>query len=145
MNFALSRHAPYYRAIRSAFAVLHSATEHVREKSVMRQVTISLIPLFGINLFIPRLVEFLAQNPELDINVTYANHRSYSSEPATGRAIGHPLDPQPDSVQGWPGSGASERRHGLAKTAGLAASAGHLSIFVSTGERCCHCSPRPKR
>ena len=44
-------------------------------------------PLFGINLFIPRLVEFLAQNPELDINVTYANHRSYSSEPATGRAI----------------------------------------------------------
>ena len=87
MNFALSRHAPYYRAIRSAFAVLHSATEHVREKSVMRQVTISLIPLFGINLLIPRLVEFLAQNPELDINVTYANHRSYSSEPATGRAI----------------------------------------------------------
>jgi hypothetical protein len=62
VNFALSQHAPYYRAIRSAFAVLHSATEHVREKSVMRQVTISLIPLFGINLFIPRLVEFLAQN-----------------------------------------------------------------------------------
>ena len=79
MNFALSRHAPYYRAIRSAFAVLHSATEHVREKSVMRQVTISLIPLFGINLFIPRLVEFLAQNPELDINVSFEYYTGKSS------------------------------------------------------------------
>jgi len=72
----------YYRAIRSAFAVLRSATDHVREKSAMRQVTISLIPLFGINLFIPRLPEFLAENPGLDINVTYANHRSYPSDAA---------------------------------------------------------------
>ncbi|MEB0078756.1 LysR substrate-binding domain-containing protein [Pseudomonas sp. CCI3.2] len=72
----------YYRAIRSAFAVLRSATDHVREKSVMRQVTISLIPLFGINLFIPRLAEFLQENPGLDINVTYANHRSYPSDAA---------------------------------------------------------------
>lgn len=72
----------YYRAIRSAFAVLRSATEHVREKSATRQITISLIPLFGINLFIPRLAEFLGANPGLDINVTYANHRSYPSDAA---------------------------------------------------------------
>ncbi|QXI25613.1 LysR substrate-binding domain-containing protein [Pseudomonas vanderleydeniana] len=72
----------YYRAIRSAFAVLRSATDHVREKSALRQVTISLIPLFGINLFIPRLPEFLEENPGLDINVTYANHRSYPSDAA---------------------------------------------------------------
>jgi len=72
----------YYRAIRSAFAVLRSATDHVREKSATRQVTISLIPLFGINLFIPRLPEFLKGNPGLDINVTYANHRSYPSDAA---------------------------------------------------------------
>ncbi|MFY1662831.1 LysR substrate-binding domain-containing protein [Pseudomonas sp. Pseu.R1] len=72
----------YYRAIRSAFAVLRSATDHVREKSAMRQVTISLIPLFGINLFIPRLPTFLSENPGLDINVTYANHRSYPSDAA---------------------------------------------------------------
>lgn len=72
----------YYRAIRSAFAVLRSATDHVREKSIMRQVTISLIPMFGINLFIPRLAEFLRENPGLDINVTYANHRSYPSDAA---------------------------------------------------------------
>lgn len=72
----------YYRAIRSAFAVLRSATDHVREKSALRQVTISLIPLFGINLFIPRLPEFLKEHPGLDINVTYANHRSYPSDAA---------------------------------------------------------------
>lgn len=72
----------YYRAIRSAFAVLRSATEHVREKSATRQVTISLIPLFGINLFIPRLADFLKDHPALDINVTYANHRSYPSDAA---------------------------------------------------------------
>ncbi|WP_455922614.1 LysR substrate-binding domain-containing protein [Pseudomonas putida] len=72
----------YYRAIRSAFAVLRSATEHVLEKSATRQVTISLIPMFGFNLFIPRLGSFLAQNPGLDINVTYANHRSYPSDAA---------------------------------------------------------------
>jgi DNA-binding transcriptional LysR family regulator len=72
----------YYRAIRSAFAVLRSATEHVREKSATRQITISLIPLFGINLFIPRLAEFLRDQPELDINITYANHRSYPSDAA---------------------------------------------------------------
>lgn len=72
----------YYRAIRSAFAVLRSATEHVREKSGTRQITISLIPMFGINLFIPRLGEFLRENPGVDVNVTYANHRSYPSDAA---------------------------------------------------------------
>ncbi|WP_158159103.1 LysR substrate-binding domain-containing protein [Pseudomonas sp.] len=72
----------YYRAIRSAFAVLRSATEHVLEKSATRQVTISLIPMFGFNLFIPRLGSFLQENPGLDINVTYANHRSYPSDAA---------------------------------------------------------------
>lgn len=34
----------YYRAIRSAFAVLRSATEHAREQNATRQVTVSLIP-----------------------------------------------------------------------------------------------------
>jgi len=72
----------YYRAISSAFSVLRSATEHVREKSATRQVTISLIPMFGINLFIPRLGEFLAENTGVDVNVTYANHRSYPSDAA---------------------------------------------------------------
>lgn len=72
----------YYRAIRSAFAVLRSATEDVRERIAARRVTISLIPMFGINLFIPRLAEYLAQHPGVEVNVTYANHRSYPSDAA---------------------------------------------------------------
>jgi LysR family glycine cleavage system transcriptional activator len=82
-NLALTEEGrEYYRAIRSAFAVLRSATEHVREKSALRQITISMIPMFGFNLFIPRLPVFLQENPGLDINVTYANHRSYPSDAA---------------------------------------------------------------
>lgn len=82
-NLILTEHGrEYYRAIRSAFAVLRSATDHVREQSAMRQVTISLIPTFGLNLFIPHLNDFLNDNPGVDVNVTYANHRSYPSDAA---------------------------------------------------------------
>jgi len=72
----------YYRSIRSAFTVLRQATEHVKEQSASRQVTISLIPLFGMGWFIPRLSGFLRENPEIDINVVYANHRNYPSDAA---------------------------------------------------------------
>lgn len=72
----------YYRSIRSAFAVLRSATGQLREKSVARQITISLIPLFGMEFFLPRLQEFVREQPGLDINVMYANHRSYPSDAA---------------------------------------------------------------
>ncbi|MBH3035244.1 LysR family transcriptional regulator [Serratia marcescens] len=72
----------YYRSIRSAFNVLRQATEHVREQSASRQVTVSLIPLFGMGWFIPRLRGFLRENPDIDINVVYANHRNYLSDAA---------------------------------------------------------------
>ncbi|QWA10790.1 LysR family transcriptional regulator [Sodalis ligni] len=72
----------YYRSIRSAFNVLRQATEHVREQSASRQVTISLIPLFGMGWFIPRMSGFLQENPDIDINVVYANHRNYPSDAA---------------------------------------------------------------
>ncbi|EHD22729.1 MULTISPECIES: LysR substrate-binding domain-containing protein [Brenneria] len=70
----------YYRSIRSAFTVLRQATEHVLEHAQSRQVTISLIPLFGMGWFIPRLPDFLRANPQTDINVVYANHRNYLSD-----------------------------------------------------------------
>lgn len=70
----------YYRSIRSAFNVLRQATEHVREQSASRQVTISLIPLFGMGWFIPRLPAFMRANPQTEINVVYANHRNYLSD-----------------------------------------------------------------
>lgn len=72
----------YYRSIRSAFNVLRQATEHVKEQSASRQVTISLIPLFGMGWFIPRMSSFLQENPGIDINVVYANHRNYPSDAA---------------------------------------------------------------
>ena len=79
---AARRGREYYRSIRSAFNVLRRATEHVREQSASRQVTISLIPLFGMGWFIPRLRGFLRENPDIDINVVYANHRNYLSDAA---------------------------------------------------------------
>ncbi len=72
----------YYRSIRSAFNVLRQATERVKEHSASRQVTISLIPLFGMGWFIPRMSGYLRENPEIDINVVYANHRNYPSDAA---------------------------------------------------------------
>lgn len=70
----------YYRSIRAAFSVLRQATEHIFEQTQSRHVTISLIPLFGMGWFIPRLPDFLRANPQTNINVLYANHRNYLSD-----------------------------------------------------------------
>jgi LysR family transcriptional regulator, glycine cleavage system transcriptional activator len=70
----------YYRSISTAFSVLRSATGFVRERSSLRQISISLIPLFGMGWFIPRLHEFLATNEDVDVTVLYANHRNYRSD-----------------------------------------------------------------
>lgn len=72
----------YYRAIRSAFSLLRDATDHVRAHSTVRQVTISLIPLFGMGWFIPNLSAFQAENPDVDIHISYAHHRNYLSDAA---------------------------------------------------------------
>ncbi|WP_313049430.1 LysR substrate-binding domain-containing protein [Atlantibacter subterraneus] len=70
----------YYRSIRAAFNVLRQATEHLVDQALTRQVTISLIPLFGMGWFIPRLPAFMRANPQTEINVVYANHRNYLSD-----------------------------------------------------------------
>ncbi|CAM2157116.1 LysR family transcriptional regulator, glycine cleavage system transcriptional activator [Pararobbsia alpina] len=72
----------YYRSISTAFSVLRSATGFVRERSTRRQITISLIPLFGMGWFIPRLQTFLSDNDDVDVTVLYANHRNYRSDAA---------------------------------------------------------------
>jgi DNA-binding transcriptional LysR family regulator len=72
----------YYRSISAAFSVLRSATGHIRSRTELRQITISLIPLFGIGWFIPRLHEFLKANEDVDVNVLYAHHRNYLSDAA---------------------------------------------------------------
>lgn len=70
----------YYRSIRSAFSVLRQATESIAEQGRHRRVTISLIPLFGMGWFIPRLPGFIAKYADTEINVVYANHRNYLSD-----------------------------------------------------------------
>lgn len=70
----------YYRSIRSAFTVLRQATGHLLELNRTRQVTISLIPLFGMGWFIPRLPRFIHKHSHTEINVVYANHRNYLSD-----------------------------------------------------------------
>ncbi|MBI0330606.1 LysR substrate-binding domain-containing protein [Burkholderia plantarii] len=70
----------YYRSISAAFSVLRSATGFVRDRSSLRQITISLIPLFGIGWFVPRLHRFLEANTDVDVTVLYANHRNYRSD-----------------------------------------------------------------
>lgn len=70
----------YYRSIRSAFSVLRQATGHLMEQNRSRQVTISLIPLFGMGWFIPRLPRFTNAHSSIEIHVVYANHRNYHSD-----------------------------------------------------------------
>lgn len=70
----------YYRSIRSVFSVLRQATGYVQELAQSRQITISLIPLFGMGWLIPRLPSFLSAHPQTNINVVYANHRNYLSD-----------------------------------------------------------------
>jgi DNA-binding transcriptional LysR family regulator len=72
----------YYRSINAAFSVIRGATRVVRSRTALRQVTISLIPMFGIGWFIPRLSDFLKSNSDVDVNVLYAHHRHYSSDAA---------------------------------------------------------------
>ncbi|SOE51470.1 Glycine cleavage system transcriptional activator [Orrella dioscoreae] len=72
----------YYRSLRSAFAVLRGATGHLREGAAPREVSLSVIPMFGMGWFIPHLHEFQALAPGLDVHVSYANHRHYPSDAA---------------------------------------------------------------
>jgi LysR family glycine cleavage system transcriptional activator len=72
----------YYRAIRSAFTLLRGATEQVLENTATRQITLSLIPLFGLGWLIPRLNRFMSVAPQIDLNILYAHHRHYLSDAA---------------------------------------------------------------
>jgi LysR family glycine cleavage system transcriptional activator len=72
----------YYRSVRSAFAVLRDATGQLRERTLPIEVKLSVIPLFGTGWLIPHLPEFLRTHPEMNVHVTYANHRNYFSDAA---------------------------------------------------------------
>jgi len=76
--------------------VLRQATGQLFEQGRSRQVTISLIPLFGMGWFIPRLPRFIQAHAQMEINVVYANHRNYLSDASdmsirfgTGQWVGY--------------------------------------------------------
>lgn len=72
----------YYRSVRSALAVLRDATEELRDGNAPAEIKLSCIPLFATGWLIPRLLEFTAANPDIAVNITYANHQNYYSDPA---------------------------------------------------------------
>lgn len=72
----------YFRSVRAAFAVLRDATGHLRERATSVEVTLSTIPLFATGWLIPHLREFTETYPEVGLNITYASHQNYLSDPA---------------------------------------------------------------
>ncbi len=103
------------------------------EQAQTRQVTISLIPLFGMGWFIPRLPTFMRANPQTEINVVYANHRNYLSDASdmsirfgNGQWAGYQsekADLRPDGAGVQPRVFAYSRSYRYARTAAANAAA----------------------
>lgn len=70
----------YFRAVRTAFMALRGATEQLREGHGSTQVKLSTIPLFASGWLYPHLQAFLDQNADIDLDISYANHRNYFSD-----------------------------------------------------------------
>lgn len=72
----------YFRAVRTAFTALRGATEQLREGQGSTEVKLSVIPLFASGWLYAHLPEFLDLNADIDLNLSYANHRNYLSDSA---------------------------------------------------------------
>ena len=72
----------YFRAVRTAFTALRGATEQLREGHGSTEVRLSVIPLFASGWLYPRLQQFLDLHADIDLNISYANHRNYFSDAA---------------------------------------------------------------
>ncbi len=72
----------YFRAVRTAFTVLRGATGQLREGHGSTQVQLSVIPLFASGWLFGHLQAFLDLHPDIDLDVSYANHRNYFSDSA---------------------------------------------------------------
>jgi|SRR5690606_3197626 len=86
----------YYRSIRTAFTLIRSATHQVKERAALTQVTVGVTGLLASGWLFPRLGRFMQANPDVGINVVYAMHGNYPSDPAdlsirfgAGRWPGH--------------------------------------------------------
>lgn len=72
----------YFRSVRAAFAVLRGATDQLREGTQSAQVQLGVIPLFARVWLFRNIQEFLDQNPDVDLTVSYVHHRNYVSDSA---------------------------------------------------------------
>ena len=72
----------YFEAVRPAFILLHYATGQLRQNTLQRRVTVSVLPLLATAWFIPRLQDFKVQYPKIEIQVQYARYRNYASDEA---------------------------------------------------------------
>lgn len=72
----------YYRSVRAAFAVLRDATGKLRDRNAPMEARLSVIPLFATGWLIPQLPAFMAKHPNINVNITYANHQNYFSDAA---------------------------------------------------------------
>lgn len=72
----------YLESILPAFFLLRTATSQLRFRASAREISISAIPLFAVNWLVPRLSGFNRQNHDIDVRVTYAQNRNYSSDAA---------------------------------------------------------------
>lgn len=72
----------YFRSVHAAFAVLRGATDQLREKKRSAQVRLGVIPLFARAWLFRNIHDFLAQNPDIDLNISYTHHSNYVSDSA---------------------------------------------------------------
>ncbi|GAA4130469.1 LysR substrate-binding domain-containing protein [Aminobacter aganoensis] len=72
----------YLESILPAFFLLRTATSQLRFRASAHEISISAIPLFAVSWLIPRLPGFSRQNRDVDVRVTYAQNRNYSSDAA---------------------------------------------------------------
>lgn len=59
----------YFRDLRPLFAQLHDITEKLLTKRASGTLTVSLTPSFAISWLVPRLSEFAARHPEIDVRI----------------------------------------------------------------------------
>jgi DNA-binding transcriptional LysR family regulator len=72
----------YYRSVRAAFAVLRDATGKLRDHNAPMEARLSVIPLFATGWLIAELPNFISAHPNINVNITYANHQNYFSDAA---------------------------------------------------------------
>lgn len=66
----------YYSSISSAFSEMTSATERIGSKAMPRVLNIRSAPSFAAKWLLPRLTEFIAQDPEVDVRLDASNEKT---------------------------------------------------------------------